>query len=96
MVGTVLDVLQKWEKLSPSQEKHLLKRRPVQYTRAAVKTVIKMLDGSTSQLTYQQISDRLNDPNAAHAYKVNEMERDYVARDIRRLANILFPKVKSF
>lgn len=93
VVGSVPDILKKWEELSPSQDETLLKRRPIQYTREAVKTVINMLDGSKSQMTYKQIADRLNDPNAAHAYKVNEMERTYVARDIRRLANLLFPKV---
>ena len=63
----------------------------VQFTREAVRTVIKMLDGSTKQATYKQIAERLNDPNAP-AYKVNEVERPYHARDIRTLVNKLFPK----
>ena len=50
-----------------------------------------MLDGSTTQATYKQIAERLNDPNAP-AYKVNEQERPYVTRDIRTLVNRLFPK----
>ena len=51
-----------------------------------------MLDGSTSQSTYKQIADRLNDPNASTNSKVNEQERPYVTRDIRTLVNRLFPK----
>lgn len=93
LVGNAADILEKWEELSSARDKNQIKRRPVQYTRQAVKTVISMLDGSKTQLTYAQIADRLNDPNAASAYRVNETERRYVARDIRRLANILFPKV---
>ena len=38
------------------------------------------------------MADRLNDPHAATAYKVNEQERDFKPRDIRRLVDTLFPK----
>ena len=71
LVGDVSDVLKNWNKVSPVEGEAQLKRRPIQYTREAVKTVISMLDGSKSQMTYNQIADRLNDPNAASAYKVN-------------------------
>ena len=88
----VSKILDHWEKLRPAGGPGPARKRSIQFTPQAVRTVIQMLDGSSNQSTYRQIADRLNDPNTT-AYKVNEQERSYNQRDVRNLVDKLFPKV---
>ena len=91
------ELLQWWAGILPPQSgkvKEVVKRQRMRYTPAAVRTVITMLTGdSRTHSTYRQIAARLNDEHAKSAYRVNEQFRDYNTRDVRRLVDMLFPKV---
>ena len=93
-------VLQKWEKLHPVEGESIVKKGKTDQVHTPGDDHVNWLIYWTAVKPSRRISRlqiaRLNDKHVAHTYKVNENSRDFTSRDIRRLVNLLFPKVGGF